>query len=67
MLKVKNLEIVVDSITKQRDLTKHNNTDLQRQVTDLMTKKETAERELFSKTELLRTVEEYHLIFVRKL
>ena len=32
-----------------------------------MTKKETAERELFSKTELLRTVEEYHLIFVRKL
>ena len=32
-----------------------------------MTLKETAERELFSKTELLRTVEEHHMIYVRKL
>jgi hypothetical protein len=32
-----------------------------------MSLKETAERELFSKTELLRTVEQHHLIYVRKL
>lgn len=66
-LKLKNLEIVVDSVTKQRDMVKHNNTELQRQITELMTLKETAERELFSKTELLRTVEEHHLIYARKL
>ena len=32
-----------------------------------MAKKESAERELFSKSELLRTVEEHHMIFIRKL
>ena len=32
-----------------------------------MTAKETAERELFSKSELLRTVEEHHMIYARKL
>ena len=32
-----------------------------------MAKKESAERDLFSKTELLRTVEEHHLIYIRKL
>lgn len=32
-----------------------------------MTLKETAERELFSKSELLRTVEEHHMIYARKL
>lgn len=40
---------------------------MQRQVTELLTTKEAAERELFSKTELLRTVEEHHLLYVRKL
>lgn len=33
----------------------------------MMAKKESAERELFSKSELLRTVEEHHMIFIRKL
>jgi hypothetical protein len=32
-----------------------------------MTVKETAERELFSKKELLRTVEDQHIIYARKL
>ncbi len=67
MLKVKNLEIVVESLTKQRDLMKFNNQELQRNITEMMAKKESAERELFSKSELLRTVEEHHMIFVRKL
>jgi hypothetical protein len=64
---VKNLEIVVDSVTKQRDLVKQNNAELQKQITEMMTAKEAAERELFSKSELLRTVEEHHLIYARKL
>ena len=33
----------------------------------MMAKKESAERELFSKSELLRTVEEHHMIYVRKI
>ena len=33
----------------------------------MMAKKESAERDLYSKTELLRTVEEHHLIYIRKL
>lgn len=57
----------MDSVTKQRDMIKQNNLDLQKQITELMTLKETAERELFSKSELLRTVEEHHMIYARKL
>ena len=64
---MKNQDIVVESISKQRDLVKFNNQELQRQVTELMTVKETAERELFSKKELLRTVEDQHIIYARKL
>jgi len=33
----------------------------------LIAKKENAERELFSKSELLRTVEDHHMIYVRKM
>jgi hypothetical protein len=66
MLKLKNLEIVVESLTKQRDLMKYNNQELQRNVTEMMAKKESAERELFSKSELLRTVEDHHMIYIRK-
>lgn len=66
-LKLKNQEIAIESVTKQRDLVKLNNQDLQKQLTELMSVKETAERELFSKSELLRTVEDQHLIYARKL
>jgi hypothetical protein len=46
---------------------KFNNQELQRNVTEMMAKKESAERELFSKSELLRTVEEHHMIYLRKM
>ena len=36
-------------------------------MTELIAKKDSAERDLFSKNELLRTVEEHHLIYIRKL
>jgi len=66
-LKVKQRELEVESVAKARDLHKHNNEKLTSQLTELMAKKESAERDLFSKTELLRTVEEHHLIYIRKL
>jgi uncharacterized protein with NRDE domain len=66
-LKVKQRELEVESVAKARDLHKHNNEKLISQLMELMAKKESAERDLFSKTELLRTVEEHQMIFIRKL
>ena len=66
-LKVKQRELEVESVAKARDLHKHNNEKLTSQLTELMAKKESAERDLFSKTELLRTVEDHHMIYIRKL
>ena len=66
-LKVKQRELEVESVAKARDLHKFNSEKLTSQLTELMAKKESAERDLFSKTELLRTVEEHHMIYIRKL
>ena len=66
-LKVKQRELEVESVAKARDLHKHNNEKLTSQLTELMAKKESAERDLFSKSELLRTIEEHHMIYIRKL
>jgi len=65
-LKARNLEIVVESLNKQKDLLKQNNNDLQRHVTELITDKEAAERELYSKSELLRVVEEQYILYTKK-
>ena len=66
-LKIKNMEIIIESLSKSRDLTKDNNQGLQSQLAELLANKDTRERELFTKTELLKTGEEQQKIYVKKL
>ena len=52
---------------RSRDQTKDSNNDLQDTLTNLYAKNEVLERDLYTKSELLRTVEAQHHIYSRKL
>ena len=52
---------------RSRDQTKDSNHDLQNNLTSLIARNETLERDLYTKTELLKTVEDQHRMFVNKL
>mmetsp|Transcript_32051 Transcript_32051/g.31349 ORF Transcript_32051/g.31349 Transcript_32051/m.31349 type:complete len:207 (+) Transcript_32051:1765-2385(+) len=67
MLKIKNMEITIESITKVREALRESNDDLQEQVANSMAKKENMERDLYTKGELLRTIEEQQRIYVRRM
>lgn len=66
-MKTKNLEINITSLTKSRDAFKTQNEEIQRQLGEFMGKNETAERDLYTKSELLRTVEEQQKALIKRL
>lgn len=52
---------------RSRDQTKDSNEDLQNTLTELIAKNETLERDLYTKTELLKSVEEQNRNYTLKL
>lgn len=58
LLKIKNHEITIESVNKGNDSFKSSNEDLQKALSEYMAKSEGLDRDLFTKSELLRTVED---------